>query len=285
MLKMKMNITTQVSPHLTTPDRAIDYHKPFFVEADAQGGVNCVVKGPGAIDGHTRICVAVHGIFRSPLQQVALLAEAAQKHNFILVAPFFDKKAWRGYQQLKSSKKETRADQALLHSLRRIENLFSLPSRKIWMHGYSGGAQFVHRFTMVHPDKVEAVVLGAAGWYTFPHYSRDYPLGLKMDRQKTLLGIIDPFGFINIRYLVVVGDCDRVRDHSLNQSSAIMASQGKTRIERARNWVNAMRAYISENEGSGSAELLIVEGVGHSFRQLASNPVYRHKIDNFLSGC
>ncbi|MCK5083199.1 MAG: hypothetical protein KAR31_09865, partial [Candidatus Omnitrophica bacterium] len=202
---MKLNMNTPLSNNLTILNRTMKHRKPFFVEVSSAGGVDCVVKMPGSVNANTKICVAVHGIFRSPFQQVALLAEVAEKRNFVLVAPFFDKKTWRGYQQLKSSKKKNRADRALMRSLHYIENLFSIPSQKIWMHGYSGGAQFAHRFAILHPDKVEAVVLGAAGWYTFPCYSTDFPLGLRKDQNKTFFDVIDPFGFINIKYLVAIG--------------------------------------------------------------------------------
>ena len=42
--------------------------------------------------------------------------------------------------------------------------------------GFSGGAQFAHRFAMLYPGCVRRVVVAAAGWYTYIDPSRPFPL-------------------------------------------------------------------------------------------------------------
>ena len=47
-----------------------------------------------------------------------------------------------------------------------------------YLFGFSGGAQFAHRYVLAHPDRVAAAGIGAAGWYTFPDSATPYPYGL-----------------------------------------------------------------------------------------------------------
>jgi pimeloyl-ACP methyl ester carboxylesterase len=42
----------------------------------------------------------------------------------------------------------------------------------LYLSGHSGGAQFVQRYALAHPERVAASVLSSAGWYTFPNPAR-----------------------------------------------------------------------------------------------------------------
>ena len=114
-------------------------------------------------------------------------------------------------------------------------------SGRILLFGYSGGGQFGHRYMMAHPDAVERLVVGAAGWYTFPDPTREYPLGVKASA--SLPGVT----FFSARFLMVptcvlVGEADTARDADFNQDAEVDAQQGTTRLERGRRWVAAMSA-------------------------------------------
>ena len=41
-----------------------------------------------------------------------------------------------------------------------------IDTRRINLFGFSGGAQFAHRYAMAHPGSVNALVLTAPGWFT-----------------------------------------------------------------------------------------------------------------------
>ena len=73
--------------------------KPFFVTAESQDEVSCVVKLPKEINKDTRVFVAVHGISRTPMEQIILFSEFAIKNNLVLVAPFFDDNLLKSFQE------------------------------------------------------------------------------------------------------------------------------------------------------------------------------------------
>ncbi len=41
--------------------------------------------------------------------------------------------------------------------------------RRIYLYGHSAGGQFVSRYTLMHPDKIVAAVISAAGTFAFPN--------------------------------------------------------------------------------------------------------------------
>ncbi|MCG8423699.1 MAG: hypothetical protein MJE77_37855, partial [Proteobacteria bacterium] len=120
---------------------------------------------------------------------------------------------------------------------------------RVRMFGFSGGGQFVHRYAMLHPARVERAVVGAAGWYTFPDPGLPYPLGIDSGTLPADLGF-DREGFASNPLLVLVGDRDidagafRRRlwrdwvDYDLDEL------QGRGRLQRARRWVAAVREQL-----------------------------------------
>ena len=112
--------------------------------------------------------VAVHGIMRRAHVQAELHAARAASMGQVVVAPHFTGRAWRNYQRIG---RRSRPDLALLDLMRELvfRGLLEPGSdTRFALTGYSGGAQFAHRFAMLHPDRVARLTVTAAGWYTFP---------------------------------------------------------------------------------------------------------------------
>jgi pimeloyl-ACP methyl ester carboxylesterase len=138
-----------------------------------------------------------------------------------------------------------------------------LASGQIFLFGYSGGGQFVHRYVMAHPEGVRGGIVAASGWYTFPDPSVQYPYGIRADSD--LPGVrLRPGAFLRVPMLAVVGGDDRERDENLRRSRALDRVQGRNRVERARHWVHAMRK-AAEARDAARVELALLEGAGHSF--------------------
>ena len=57
---------------------------------------------------------------------------------------------------------------ALLKILKHISEEEPINTNELYLFGISAGAQFAHRFALLHPDKCQAVAVHAAGGYTFP---------------------------------------------------------------------------------------------------------------------
>ncbi len=233
--------------------------------------------GPG-----TPVVVAVHGISRNAADHHAAFAGLAQSCGAILVVPLFEAAEFRDYQRLGRDGRGRRADLALMALIDGVLSSRGLPGRRFHLFGHSGGAQFAHRFVMAHPERVARYAISAAGWYTFPDDSADFPYGLRhppsgldMSRQRL---------FLSVPGRVFVGMHDQRRGTSLRQHERVDADQGRTRIERAMRWTAAMNARARSLELRPPLDLRQLPGSGHSFGGLVRRAALHEQVWAFLLG-
>ncbi|OEU54283.1 MAG: hypothetical protein BA868_01875 [Desulfobacterales bacterium C00003106] len=187
------------------------------------------------------VFVTVHGIKRMAIEHALEFASFAEHYGVVLVAPLFPEGRFCDYQRLGRDGRGDRADLALNRILAEVGFLTGANTDKLYMFGYSGGGQFVHRYAFAYPGRTARIVVAAAGWYTFPDSKVKYPRGIS--KPKGLKDIqFDPVRFLSVPTCVVVGRKDTKRDHNLNKSGRIDQQQGVTRLERGKNWIKAMRA-------------------------------------------
>ncbi|UCE31407.1 MAG: hypothetical protein JSW68_00080 [Burkholderiales bacterium] len=221
---------------------------------------------PSRLQAWTPALVTVHGISRNAGSHARAFASAAATEGWLIVAPQFDARGFRGYQRLAGSGPgpgRVRADLALDALLERVADATGVDTRRFMLFGFSGGAQFAHRYAMLQPGRVSALVLGAAGWYTFPCQRLRFPHGLRCPPGGG--ACIEPGPALSIPTLVMVGTRDLQRDAALNCSPCIDARQGRNRLERARRWVDAMRRAAQERGIGAHFELRLMADCGHSF--------------------
>jgi hypothetical protein len=221
---------------------------------------------PSVVHTGTPLVVTVHGIARKAREQIEQFRAWAERYQAILLAPLFSKVHFRDYQRLGRVGRGQRADLALEQMITEAANLTGIRHQKAFMFGYSGGGQFVHRFAMAYPHKVERIAIGAAGWYTYPDLTRRYPYGIQ--ESDALPGLIfNPAGFLKIPALVVVGEWDNERDPGLNQARHIDRRQGITRIERGKRWTAAMRDAATKYGFNTDYRFEVLPASGHSFME------------------
>jgi poly(3-hydroxybutyrate) depolymerase len=214
--------------------------------------------------GVTSLVVAVHGISLNAREQVESFAPFAEARGQVVIAPCFDTPEDNDYQRLGRRGRGRRADLALDEAIRRLSEQAAIRFSRRFFFGYSGGGQFVHRYLMTHPDRVDAAVVAAAGWYTFPDARLAYPMGLRVGG--ALAGVrIEPADFLPVPVLAIVGSLDVERDESVRTNSKIDERQGADRRERARRWIDAMRAAARARSIPGRHDLIELDGAGHSF--------------------
>lgn len=210
--------------------------------------------------------VAVHGIQRGAEEQARLFADRAAALGRPVIAPLFDTRRHSGYQR---AVERNRADLALLGLLDALAGE-GLATRRFALFGFSGGAQFAHRFAWLYPHRITRLTVAAAGWYTFPD-DAEFPYGLG----KGSLGPHD-FGascranladFLALPIAVAVGSLDNVVDQNTRSGAAIDAQQGADRVTRARRWTMALRDAARRHGRDPAAALHLLPGCGHTFRQ------------------
>jgi pimeloyl-ACP methyl ester carboxylesterase len=226
-----------------------------------------------------RLVVCVHGISRDHREQIELLREEAEQRGYALLAPRFSERAWPDYQRLGRRGRGPRADLGVDLAIERLEHQLGLRFGDRFLLGYSGGAQFVHRYAMAHPDRVRAAVCAAAGWYTLPETQRRYPYGLRVEG--SLAGVrLEPEAFLRVPLLVAVGRKDTTRE-AMRSRPRLDAEQGRHRLERAERWTDAMRRAAERRGLESSVELALIEGAGHAFSECVRGGLARLAFDFF----
>ena len=224
-----------------------DTRQKYFLYVPQRGG------------NSAKIFVTVHGISRNAMEHARKFSAFAEKFGVVMIAPYFPSEDFPDYQRL--GRKGKRADIMLNEIVSEVSELTGASAHKLYLFGYSGGAQFVHRYMLAYPDRVTKVVLGAPGWYTFPNPTLKYRRGIQESRSLPQIQF-DPAKFLNIPVCVLVGEKDNQRDAELNQSPQIDILQGRTRIERGQRWVDEM---ISQARTQGLSTI-------YAFRLLPNSP-------------
>jgi len=208
--------------------------------------------------------ISVHGVTRRAHEQFARWLPFAERLQLTLVAPRFGRDRFPGYQRLAGMKGGLPADLALRRLLDQLRNDRLVGAGPVFLFGYSGGAQFVHRFLLAHPDAADGAAVASAGWYTFPDRVTPFPYGLATSRVP-LASRLD--AFLQKPLLVAVGEEDIQRDRQLRRRPWMDAWQGRTRVERAERWTEALRSEARRRGLGSRVSLCHLPGAGHSFTE------------------
>jgi len=226
-----------------------------------------------------RVLICIHGINRRARDQATAFQVLAEQLGLTIIAPLFEAGRYPNYQRLGRGN-DPRADLALDAAVAQVASAVGLdrePQRLLF--GYSGGGQFAHRYAATHPERVAAVVIGAAGWYTLPDPQRRFPHGLG---RRTGLPTIDAAAYLDIPMAVLVGHLDRDRGAGFNCMGSKDRDQGRTRVDRGRHFIGRMRCAAREQGLETTYRFELLPGVGHSFADAVDTGGLVHKVGAFL---
>lgn len=238
----------------------------FKRERSAADRLSCWISLPDQVDPAAPALVAVHGIHRDARTQAMLFGQQAREQGRVVIAPLFSYRHWRGYQQVYGKR---RADQGLLTLLDELRVILPADLSRFDLFGYSGGAQFAHRFALAYPHRVRELHLLAAGWYSFPD-DAPYPYGLGLPASpvpgfspllKASLG-----HFLSLPIRVYVGEQDNVVDEHVRTGEAIDRQQGPNRLERGRRWVAALGEAAQLRDIEPDIRFQALPDSGHDFK-------------------
>lgn len=195
---------------------------------------------PRVRPAQVKLFVTVHGISRNAFEHATMFAPYAGQYGVVLVAPYFPPERFPDYQRLSRAGRGESSVRVLEQIVREVGQLTGADSERYSLFGYSGGAQFIHRYAMAYPERVAGIVVGAAGWYTFPDDKLRYPLGL-MPNPSLPDVTFEPERFLRVPALVVVGERDNKQNGDMRDTQRVDATQGVSRLERGRRWIEAMQ--------------------------------------------
>ncbi len=205
--------------------------------------------------------VVIHGITRGVDEMVDRLAPRARAMERTLVLPHFSQTEWPRYQRAAC---KSRADWALLRLMAALREEDRIRAGRFDLSGFSGGAQFAHRFAWLYPRSVDRLCATAPGWWTFPDPAAAWPRGTAGGAQGFRLEA-NLRAFLDRRITVCVGSDDIDRDPNLRQGIEIDAQQGQTRVSRAAAWVAMAEARARALGLDPAISLRVLQGCGHSF--------------------
>lgn len=230
-----------------------------------------------------RVLVVVHGISREPDVMLRWLAPMADVHGYTLVAPEFDAYAFSDFQRLGRAGCGERADLALLNMIATARAFLgddAAPPPHLL--GFSGGAQFGHRFVYAHPGCVASATLVAAGWYTPPHFRRPFPGGL--GPCDGLAGLeFDGEALARTPLLLMAGKRDTVADRNVRSTPRLNRQQGHHRLARARWFHRRLTRFAESVEGAATHRFHELPRSGHDFAEAVREGGLSERLFEFLA--
>lgn len=209
--------------------------------------------------------VIVHGIARETDKIAQSIAPLAAASGRLIVLPIFDLDHWKTYQRPTS---RVRADIALLRLLSALDTNSVMPRCRFDLAGFSGGAQFAHRFTWMYPHLVDRLTVASAGWWTFPN-DAPFPYGMGTSQEGPTFAPMwlrnNLRAFLSRKITVCVGEEDNVVDRNTRSGAFIDAQQGRDRLTRAHRWAEALRESARAEQIPEQVGFEVLPGCGHDF--------------------
>lgn len=217
---------------------------------------------PAGIGATAPLVVSVHGISRNAAEHLTRMRVEAERFGAVLVAPLFRRQLYGKYQQLEDRCSRARADLALIDIVTDVRSLAGVTEASFFLTGFSGGAQFAHRFALYHADRVAACISCSAGWYSFPDHQLSYPHGVAHGSGPGGLSLHPDW--LSVAHHVIVGKRDNDVVETLNMSKDVVSQQGIGRLRRARRWTRAMNA-ARRTCALPEANLTLIDGLYHDY--------------------
>jgi pimeloyl-ACP methyl ester carboxylesterase len=236
---------------------------------------------PGGTPGGVPM-VVVHGAASEATAQFLAFLPLASQQQVLLIAPEFRRPAFRGYQRLAGTGGPLAAATALDAAVEEAARLTGAPIPRFDLAGYSGGAQFAHRYAMLFPARVRRLALGAAGWYTWLDSARAFPYGPHPSALSGHLAV-NTAAFLSIPIRVLVGERDVARDRSLRAEPAIDSEQGAHRLERALRWAQHLRETAASVGLEADVTTELLPHTGHGFRRAVRKGGFGGRVLDFFN--
>ena len=213
------------------------------------------------------LLVCLHGLKRNPAEQIFRFAPYADRNNVVLLAPLFSRGRFKRFQTLDPNESGELAEDLFDATIADIMDRYNLANSRLWLFGFSGGGQFAHRYAMLGRHRLDRLAIVAPGWFTIPEPDLPYPFGTGPSGK--LNGrILDSGLLLETPSLLVVSSRDTARGVSLNQDPRIDNFQGRTRLARARSWIEHMQLLAHRQDKPCTWDFVTIEGAKHSFSRM-----------------
>jgi dienelactone hydrolase len=194
-----------------------------------------VPAGPPPVPGGFPLLIVVHDTTRNAVGCRDAFARFADEYRAAVLAPLFTAEATEpadahNYKLLAPG--PLRPDLALLHMVDEVAAGGRVAAGRFLLHGFSGGAQFAHRFLYLHPDRLAGVSVAAPGRVTPLNESLRWWGGVA-DAQERFGRLVKIDSVRRVPVQVLAGGADRGPVEPGNPGGEIAAT-GADRVARGR---------------------------------------------------
>lgn len=213
--------------------------------------------------GNFPLVVIQHGTGRTAGQYRDAMAQFCEEQRVVVLAPLFpaaieDPDDLHNYKFIEYQ--GIRFDLLLLRIIDEVAERFPIETEKFFLHGFSGGGQFTHRFLYLHPGRLHAASIGAPGRITMLDNNEPWWLGTKDLEQ--IFGVpadIEAIAAVPVHLVVGELDVDTWEINNRDESNWVdgLEKQGNTRVER----IESLRRNLASH--GISVRLDIVPGMAH----------------------
>lgn len=199
------------------------------------------------------VWVFVHGTERRTEHFLDGAAELATARRAIVLTPLFpaaigDPDDVHNYKMIEQD--GVRYDLLLLSMLQEVASRWNVDVDRFVLHGFSGGGQFAHRFLYLHPERLQAVSIGAPGRITLPDAGSTWWHGVG-DLQGRFGRGLDTSAISRVPIQIVIGALD-------NDPAEVAPSPGGAdRLARAKSLRDGLRSL------GATVQFDVVDAVGH----------------------
>ncbi|KAF7309535.1 Peroxisomal-coenzyme A synthetase [Mycena indigotica] len=199
------------------------------------------------------LLVAVHGTRRNVGGMINHLKTFSEKQGIAVLCPLFpagiiEPTDLHNYKNIIYH--DIRFDHILLAMLEQAAGIWSIETGRFFLHGFSGGGQFAHRFLYLYPYRLLGVSIGAPGSITLPVTDHLWPKGVSNIDE--LFGVaVDWEAIVRVPVQVIVGEKDT--------ETEMLSGDGGSRVARAKKLFEELTRI-----GCVRCELEVVENVAHN---------------------
>ena len=267
------------------PELVTEYKKGEVIAVEDVYGI-FYVYAPTSISPKPDLLVLVHGtpgetwsVEETAKYYIDHWIDFAKDEGTILIAPSFSDENFSsrkgeiedkmtGYRGLFG--REIGADEWVLRIVDAYQQAFGETNEKFLLYGHSAGGQFVGRFLVTHPERVEKAVITAAVTYPQPNPEVAWPYGMgelhtqiewdeNTIRQEDVVPDLQKWlEATQVPLTVLVGLND------ITEQLQRPGQKGINRVLIAKNWVEDMKSFARENGLECKYEYDFIAGKGHS---------------------
>ncbi|MHB8813087.1 MAG: alpha/beta hydrolase [Steroidobacteraceae bacterium] len=240
------------------------------------GRFGYVAYAPRTRSSPLQTLVVVHGSDFHYEEMCRYFAALAEETACVVLAPLFAPSGAvnsdpNGFKFLRSSHAEY--DRVLLDMVNIVAERLRCARERFFLFGFSGGAQFAHRFLYVHPERLHAVSVAAPGMVTL--IDPDHPAWVGTGGLGALCGNDLDLGAVRRVAVQLLVGSDDAQPHVGVAGEDVYNHAGGNRVERLRTLAANYRAC------SVSVTHQEVPGAEHQFEPLAAAavPFLRERIE------